>query len=1225
MSSKTVSFKLSAFNICERIGSDYLEENGVDTDEDNMDSDSASYYPCRAKEFAVQMFGMDKEGKTYSLTARNYKPYFYILVGDDWTNRDRKQFVNECIYGKLSDYFEDCIVSSTLVLFKKLYGFNCGTKSRFIKLVFANLQAFNKVKGIWQSSGELRKVLFKGFETELYEAKLPPILRMFHEMNISPSGWIQVKRSKLSKSMFSTSCSETLETCWSNIEPVNSDDAVPFKIMSFDIEASSSHGDFPLATKTYRKLAENIVHSDFKPCQLSDVLCKAFGLDSAIENVDIVYPKRIVKQTDIDNLIEKLLSAKITAEDIKDEDRNLQTCRGTGISCILKSTRWKPAEKVKLVDILLTKSLPRLKGDQVTFIGSTFMRYGEALPYYNNILSVGECSQIKEVENSEVKNCKTERDLLIEWTKLVQEHDPDIVIGYNIMGFDYSFMYDRAKELGCTKEFLKLSRNKGELCCETDWRTKEENIATSAISLASGQYDLRYIEMAGRFQVDLYNFFRKDYNLSSYKLDSVAGEFIGDRVTGFEPNNGNTLVQSQNLTGLTSGSYITFEIENHSLSYYRDGAKFKVLSVNTTTGVIVIEGQIDIDATKSKTKWGLAKDDVTPKQIFELTKQGPTQKAIVAKYCLADCNIVHHLFRKVDAMTGYVEMAKLCHVPMSYLVMRGQGIKLTSYIAKKCRQMGTLMPVLDKADPLEAYEGAVVLEPKCGIYLDDPVACVDYSSLYPSCMISENISHDSKVWTKSYDLDGNLVEETGIKAEDGSYKYDNLPGYKYVDIKYNTYRWCDSASNRKNKTGVKICRFAQYPNDGKAIIPGILHECLQARKETKALMKSETDPFMRNILDKRQLTIKLTANSIYGQAGSKTSTFYDQDVAASTTAAGRNLLIYAKRVVEEAFYDIDINTSHLGTIHIKGEYVYGDTDSVFFKFNPTTLDGKKIIGRDALIVTIELAKKVGAVASKFLKKPQDWEYEKTFLPWILLSKKRYVGMLYEEDPDKCKRKSMGIVLKRRDNAPIVKDVYGGIIDILMNRGTGEQAYRFLKRSIEDLMNGRTPIEKLIISKSLRSGYKDPSRIAHNVLAERIGVRDPGNKPAVGDRIQYVFIKTSKNRALQGEKIETPEFIHSNRLEIDYAQYVTNQISKPVIQLLTFVLEDLNIFKREYGSSLTFWKRKIRELKKVNPDKESYEKSLAKLKEKEADRIIFQKLISSSSRESGSRSLDSYFK
>ena len=62
------------------------------------------------------------------------------------------------------------------------------------------------------------------------------------------------------------------------------------------------------------------------------------------------------------------------------------------------------------------------------------------------------------------------------------------------------------------------------------------------------------------------------------------------------------------------------------------------------------------------------------------------------------------------------------------------------------------MPLISKGNPFDAYEGAIVLEPKTGLYLDNPVACVDYSSLYPSSIISENISHDSKVWTKEIDF-----------------------------------------------------------------------------------------------------------------------------------------------------------------------------------------------------------------------------------------------------------------------------------------------------------------------------------------------------------------------------------------------------------------------------------------------------------------------------------------
>ena len=56
-------------------------------------------------------------------------------------------------------------------------------------------------------------------------------------------------------------------------------------------------------------------------------------------------------------------------------------------------------------------------------------------------------------------------------------------------------------------------------------------------------------------------------------------------------------------------------------------------------------------------------------------------------------------------------------------------------------------------------------------------------------MLSEHLSHDSKVWTKEYDLDGVLIEETGEKGDDGHFIYDDLPEYKYVDVEYDTYKY----------------------------------------------------------------------------------------------------------------------------------------------------------------------------------------------------------------------------------------------------------------------------------------------------------------------------------------------------------------------------------------------------------------------------------------------------
>ena len=385
-------------------------------------------------------------------------------------------------------------------------------------------------------------------------------------------------------------------------------------------------------------------------------------------------------------------------------------------------------------------------------------------------------------------------------------------------------------------------------------------------------------------------------------------------------------------------------------------------------------------------------------------------------------------------------------------------------------------------------------------------------------------------------------------------------------------------------------------------------------------VEETNNDFMKNILDKRQLAYKVTANSTYGQTGAKTSSFYEPDVAASTTKMGQELLIYAKNVIEGVYGDRICDTKY-GKVHSHAEYIYGDTDSVFMAFNPTALDGRVITGKEALKYTIELAKDAGKLATKFLKAPHDLEYEKTFMPFCLLSKKRYVGMLYEDDVEKCKRKSMGIVLKRRDNAPIVKDVYGGIIDILMKEQDVTKAIEFLKQSLSDIVDGKYSENKFIITKSLRSNYKNPNQIAHKVLANRMGQRDAGNKPKSGDRIPYMYFVQKQKVKLQGDKIETPEYIKENKLDIDYEFYITNQIMKPTLQIFALVLESIPAYKRNIKNL----NLKLETLKHTIKDEDKCIKKTTDLRNKEANTLIFgdiMRLIKN--KKQGIKSLTSFF-
>jgi len=1276
-------FRLYDFNVYNKKDSSSKEESGSD-EESGTKSDT--------NKFVIQMFGINEAGESCSILAENFKPFFYVKVSDKWTQYTKSTFL-DAIVKKMGKYYENSICECKMIKRKKLYGFDGGKEHKFILFQFTNMQAFNKAKKIWYTSdNKLREhgFVYADTETYLYEANIPPLLRFFHIKEISPSGWVALPKKKTIDVRMNkqTNCKYEFIIDYKSILPLNEKETpVPYKICSFDIEASSSHGDFPVPIKSYKKLATNIIEyfekmSDLTPEQcdthLRNIILKAFGYypQDKLQTIDKVFPKKEQLPTceeDVRRMIESFMTSSLVQktadgqqhanlseqltlemlfENMNNEEEDEQVSGFHGISPYSKkSTETTTKKKCTIVDVICDKKMPReeklleinkafsnryreapfpqLEGDKVTFIGSTFLKVGEKEPYLNHCIVLNSCGAVP-VDNCEIESYTTEKDVLVAWKNLIQKENPDIVIGYNIFGFDYAFMFNRAQENGCLREFLQLSKNNGEICGDDPFNPGKYKLEETSIHIASGQHDLKYIKMNGRIQIDLYNYFRREENLTSYKLDYVAGHFIGDYVksldTTTKENKKETIVYSGNLTGILEGSFVHFEEIGHSTDYYCDGAKFSVMSVNKEAKSFVVSGTITPDMSK-KVRWCLAKDDVTPKDIFTMTNGSADDRAVIAKYCIQDCNLVHYLMNKVDVLTGFIEMAKICSVPISFLVLRGQGIKLTSYVAKKCREKRTLMPVIEKQENDDGYEGAIVLDPKCDLYLDNPVACVDYASLYPSSMMSENLSHDSKVWTKEYNLNGDLIAETGETDDTGAFIYDNLPGYEYVDITYDTFKYVrktPSAAAEKIKSGYKICRFAQFPDNTRAIMPSILEELLLARKTTRKLIPQQTDEFMKNVLDKRQLGYKVTANSLYGQCGAKTSTFYEKDIAASTTATGRLLLTYAKKIIEETYGNRICETSKHGPVLTKAEYVYGDTDSVFFTFNLQTPDGKPIRGKDALEITIELAQEAGHLASSFLKNPHDLEYEKTFMPFCLLSKKRYVGMLYEHDPDKCKRKEMGIVLKRRDNAPIVKDIYGGIIDILMKQQDIKKATEFLKSCLKNIVDEKYPMDKLVITKSLRSGYKNPQQIAHKVLADRITSRDPGNKPSSGDRIPFVYIHHPNKKALQGEKIETPTFIRENNLKIDYSFYITNQIMKPVQQVFALVLEKIWEMQNK-KSKISKFRKDVELLQKsVEPDK--FEDKLETMKNKEVKALLFDEFLrETNNQKTGNQAVTRFFK
>jgi DNA polymerase elongation subunit (family B) len=443
-------------------------------------------------------------------------------------------------------------------------------------------------------------------------------------------------------------------------------------------------------------------------------------------------------------------------------------------------------------------------------------------------------------------------------------------------------------------------------------------------------------------------------------------------------------------------------------------------------------------------------------------------------------------------------------------------------------------------------------------------------------MISENISPDS------------IVERGG--------EYDNLPDIDYLDIEYDIF------VGKERRRVKSSSRFMQPKDGGKSLYPRILQKLLGARKNTRKKMQWKTvkcyngseytimindensdilrginintsdkielkkvdiesitpyfTDFQLAVLEGAQLAYKLTANSLYGQLGAPTSPIFYKELALSTTATGRKMLLMARKFAIERY---------------NAEIIYGDTDSIFIRWPadivPQGYKGLKSRDDQLLQYNVDRGCELSDEFREQLKKPHDLEWEKMFYPFILFGKKKYVGNLYEHDIKKYKQKNQGIVLQRRDNAKLVKTIYGGIIKILLNQRDFMGSIKFMNDSLSKLLAKEYDIEELVITRKLGYGYKFPERIAHKVLADRMMQRDPGSAPQVNDRIPYVYIyprDKGKEKILEGEKIEELKYVRDNNIPINHAYYIEKQLVKPISQLYALELERLPGYSAKYA-------------------------------------------------------------
>jgi len=245
-------------------------------------------------------------------------------------------------------------------------------------------------------------------------------------------------------------------------------------------------------------------------------------------------------------------------------------------------------------------------------------------------------------------------------------------------------------------------------------------------------------------------------------------------------------------------------------------------------------------------------------------------------------------------------------------------------------------------------------------------------------------------------------------------------------------------------------------------------------------------------------------------------------------------------------YVYDIETE-AGTFQAGvGSLIVKNTDSVMVEFD---VQGRK--GQEAIEYSWAQGELAARACTKLFKAPNELELEKVYCPYVLYSKKRYAAKMYEKDKTGAvafkKIDIKGLQVVRRDSCPYVRETLKELLGQILESDDPRPIIQRAREAARCLVEGRVPVEKLQMSKQLASDYKVP--MPHVAVRDKMRARAPGSEPQQGDRVPFVVV-TGPRDAKLFEKAEDPVWVREHpEIQIDYQYYFTNQLKKPVCDLL----------------------------------------------------------------------------
>ena len=755
------------------------------------------------------------------------------------------------------------------------------------------------------------------------------------------------------------------------------------------------------------------------------------------------------------------------------------------------------------------------------------------------LMTLGKPDPKKVSPEATVYTYATESDLLVDFTNVVRERNPNVICGYNIFCFDIPYLLDRAKLHLVMANFDVMGFHRFR-------HGKERSIKWSSSAFRNQEFN--FLDVEGRLFVDLLPIVRKDYKLDNYKLKTVSEFFLGPEMTK-DPIGYKDIFRS-----------------------YREGVKNPTkegVEMLAQVGKYCIQDSVLVSKLYAKLSVfiGLAEAAaVSNVSMFAMYTAGQQIKVYsqVYKFCFDAGVVVEKDGYKTDANEQYVGAYVFDPepgvydqvVPFDFMAFYPNTI--TAYNL----DYSTIVSDGNKSIP----------DTECHVMeWEDHVRC----------------PHDPKVvrrTTLSSIIDAEKIELTKLRGKRNGTKRGPVRDAIEAEISRRVEalkplqkersELATALNSKKNVMCAK--RKYRFLKEPMGVVPTVIQNMLDLRKKTRAMMKTmDKNSLEYSVLEKRQLAYKVQANSMYGSMGVKRGYLPFMPGAMCTTYMCReNIKVVAKAIPEK----------------FGGRLVYGDTDSNYVMF-PSLKNAPAW-------ETWKYAETVAREISRMFPSSVNIDFEQViYWKFLILTKKRYMYTSCDRSgvvADKIGKK--GVLLARRDTAQFIRDVYEHVVKMVFESNTEKNVVDYLLEVVNELCSGQIRFEKFVITKAIGSvetrsddvaemeNQKGKYKLAKKnegkgmigdytvnllkndteeateqkrkkkardadefylkslpaqvQLAEKI--RRRGHRVDVGSRLEYLILDTGAARGeRQSDKIESMEYFAAHRgvLKVDYIYYL----------------------------------------------------------------------------------------